>query len=211
MKITSSRFERAAVAAGDEPRTLGPLVVFLGRSNVGKSSLINRLLGSKSLARTSSAPGRTQTVNFYRINETFDFVDLPGYGYAAAPEHVRKSWGPMVDGFLERRREHIALAVLLLDARREPSELDGVMKDWLEAKGVPHVVAVVKTDKLAGNARAVAARTLERWLAAPRQPAPGLLVSAHTGVGIRELWTHLDRALAKKDPSDRGERWTSVH
>lgn len=209
MKITSSRFERAATGPKDEPRGAGPLVIFLGRSNVGKSSLINSLLGVVGLARTSSVPGRTQSVNFYRINETIDFVDLPGYGYAAAPESVRSSWGPMVESFLERRRERIALAVLLVDARREPSELDGVMKEWLEAKAVPHVVAAVKADKLGSAERAQAAKTLARWLG-EREDVPGLLVSARSGSGIRELWKHLDRALAAA-PGGRGDRWTSVN
>lgn len=211
MKITSCRFERAAAKAEDEPNTRGPMVIFLGRSNVGKSSLINGLLGSPSLARTSSSPGRTQTVNFYRINESFDFVDLPGYGYAAAPEAVRRSWKPMVESFLARRRERIALAILLLDARREPAELDGVMKEWLEAERIPHVVAVAKTDKLSGNARADAARTVTRWLQGSAIPTEMVLTSASTGLGIRDLWTHLDRALAGAPGSDRGDRWTSAN
>ncbi len=118
MKIEGCRFERATAIAEDEPRPLGGDVVFLGRSNVGKSSLINGLLGVKGLARTSSTPGRTQTVNFYSVNRTHYFVDLPGYGYARAPKSVREQWGPMVESFLERRRTTLALAIVLVDARR---------------------------------------------------------------------------------------------
>ncbi len=186
MKITACRFVAAAHGPEGEPSGPGADVVFLGRSNVGKSSLINRLLGVRGLARTSSTPGRTQSVNFYRINERYWFVDLPGYGYARAPEAVRRSWGPMVEGFLERRRGRIAIAILVLDARREPTELDGVMRDWLEARGIRYVAAVTKADKLSGNGRARALR---------RAPAEAVLVSATTGMGVQELWRHLDHAL----------------
>jgi GTP-binding protein len=195
LKITSSRFEVAAYRSQDEPRAQGPDVVFLGRSNVGKSSLINRLLGARGLARTSSRPGRTQSVNFYRINERFNFVDLPGYGYAKVPESVRRGWGPMVEGFLERRRERIALALLVVDARHEPRELDRTMRDWLEAKEIPHLVAATKADKLSGNGRARAERVVAERLAGSAVGRP-VLVSAQTGLGMGEIWRHLDRALA---------------
>src|SRR5262245_21762287 len=118
MRVTECRFERAAVKAEDEPKAGAGDVVFLGRSNVGKSSLINRLLDAPGLARTSSTPGRTQTVNFYRVNGRHYFVDLPGYGYARAPAEVRRTWGGMIEGFLSRRRDAIATAVVLVDARR---------------------------------------------------------------------------------------------
>jgi GTP-binding protein len=197
MKIKSCRFVVAAYRAQDEPRAPGPEVVFLGRSNVGKSSLINRLLGTKGLAKTSSRPGRTQSVNFYRINDAFNFVDLPGYGYAKVPQAVRRSWRPMVEGFLERRRQRIALALLVVDARREPTELDGTMRDWLEAGEIPYVVAATKADKLSGNGRAKAARALRKGLAGAAVVEP-LLVSAQSGLGMRELWRHLDEALESK-------------
>ena len=180
----------------DEPRAAGPDVVFLGRSNVGKSSLINRLLGVKGLARTSSRPGRTQTVNFYRVNESCWFIDLPGYGYAKVPEAVRRSWAPMVESFLERRAERIALALLIIDARHESSELDRVMRDWLEARKLSYVVAATKSDKLSGNQRALAERRLRDEFAG-RHGAGPVLVSATTGTGVREIWRHLDQALER--------------
>ena len=160
------------------------------RSNVGKSSLINRLLATRNLARTSSTPGRTQSVNFYRINESFWFVDLPGYGYAKVPVEVRKSWGPMVEGFLDRRRDRIALAILLIDARHEPTALDGQLRDWLFAMGIPFLAVATKADKLSGNGRARMERTLREG--ANAQP---VLASAKTGRGVKEIWRHLDRAL----------------
>jgi GTP-binding protein len=206
LRIQSSRFEVAAYRPEDEPRAPGPDVVFLGRSNVGTSSLINRLLGVRGLARTSSQPGRTQSVNFYRINERFNFVDLPGYGYARVPEEVRRSWGPMVEGFLERRRERIALALLVVDARHEPRELDRTMRDWLEAKQIPFLVAATKADKLSGNGRARAERSVNRGLGGSAVGRP-VLVSAQTGLGTRAIWSHLDRALTTG--RDEDQPWTS--
>jgi GTP-binding protein len=204
LKIESCRFEVAAYGPGDEPRASGPDVVFLGRSNVGKSSLINRLLGERKLARTSSTPGRTQSVNFYRINESLNFVDLPGYGYAKVPESVRKSWGPMIEGFLTRRGERIAAAMLVVDARREPTRLDRTMRDWLVARRIPWVVAATKADKLSGNGRARAARALGEGLDGPALGEP-VLVSAETGLGTKEIWRVLDRALAEAGERSRRE------
>jgi GTP-binding protein len=186
----------------DEPRAPGPDVVFLGRSNVGKSSLINRLLGVRGLARTSSRPGRTQSVNFYRVNDACWFVDLPGYGYAAVPEAVRQSWAPMVESFLARRAERIALALVVIDARHPASDLDRVMRDWLEAKELSYVVAATKSDKLSGNERALAKRRLRAEFADGSGAGP-VLVSATTGLGVREVWRYLDRAL--ESPRRKGQ------
>lgn len=195
MKVSSSRFVRASFKPEDEPQDPGPDVVFLGRSNVGKSSLINRLLGTKGLARTSSQPGRTQSINFYRINDAFYFVDLPGYGYAKVPESVRRSWKPMIEGFLEHRRDRIVAALLVVDARRDPTELDQVMQQWLEGREIPYVVAATKTDTLSGNGRARAQRSLERaYGSGPMAPRP-ILTSAKTGLGVREIWKCLDSKL----------------
>ncbi len=194
MKITSSRFVRAVVRPQDGPKDSGPDVVFLGRSNVGKSTLINRLLGSKGLARTSSQPGRTQAVHLYRVNESFYFVDLPGYGYAKVPEHVRSAWGPLVEGYLEHRRNCIALAVLIVDARHEPTQLDRVMWDWLLHRSLPHIVVATKTDKLSGNGRAKSEAQLKRTFG-ESESTPTLLASPVSGRGIRELWRHLDCEL----------------
>jgi GTP-binding protein len=195
VKITSCRFECSAYRPEDEPRATGPSVLFLGRSNVGKSSLINRLLGVRGLARMSSTPGRTQSVNFYRINERIHFVDLPGYGHANAPRQVRESWKTMVEGFLERCRDRVALAILLVDARHGATELDRVMQEWLEAEEIPYLVTATKSDKLSGNGRASARRSLERELTGDSLAAPPILTSARTGLGVREIWRHLDGVL----------------
>ena len=179
----------------DEPKAPGPDVVCLGRSNVGKSSLINRLLGVKNLARTSSQPGRTQSVNFYRINESWFFVDLPGYGWARVPESVRRSWKPMVEGYLDRRRPRIALALLIVDSRRDATELDLTMKHWLEAKKIEYAVVATKTDKLSASGRARVDRVLlEKFGASTVRERP-ILVSARTDRGLGGLWRNVDTAL----------------
>lgn len=170
--------------------------MFLGRSNVGKSSLINGLLGVHGLARTSSTPGRTQTVNFYRVNGQHYFIDLPGYGYARAPRELRDAWRPMVEGFLERHASSIALAIVLLDARHEPSELDRVMVDWLVDRDIPRIVVGVKADKLSGNERSRADRVLRGAFPTTPDGVSPFLVSAKDGLGMKELWRHVDAALA---------------
>jgi GTP-binding protein len=207
MRITECRFERATVRAEDEPKPSAGEVVFLGRSNVGKSTLINRLLGAPGLARTSSTPGRTQTVNFYAVNARHYFVDLPGYGYARAPASVKDAWGGMVEGFLTRRRPAIAAAVVLIDARRGVGELDRTMLGWLVERDIPVIVAGVKADKLGGNARTKAGRDLVLALPVEDGGVPPLLVSAVTGLGIPGLWKEIDAALAAHA---KDERWTSV-
>lgn len=204
MKIESCRFAVSAFRADHEPADGGPEVVFLGRSNVGKSSMINRLLATKGLARTSSTPGRTQSVNFYRVNERFWFVDLPGYGYARVPETVRAAWRPMIEGYLERHRERIARAVVLLDARHEPTEMDRLMRDWLVERELAYLVVATKSDKISGNGRARAARILESEFG----PAV-VMASAQTGRGVREIWRSLDESLQSAGP--QGKRWTSAN
>src|SRR5205085_5180194 len=127
MKLSSAEFIKSAFAEAQWPRGDVPEVAFLGRSNVGKSSLINSLLGVKGLARTSSTPGRTQSLNFFLINEQFYFVDLPGYGYAKRSKEARHEWGKLIEKYLAER-EQLVLSILIVDARHEPSPLDLLMK-----------------------------------------------------------------------------------
>jgi len=188
---------RAACRPADEPKAPGPEVVFLGRSNVGKSSLINRLLGVKGLARTSSQPGRTQSVNFYRVNESCYFIDLPGYGYAKVPESVRRSWGPMVEDFLERHRERIALGMLIVDSRHPATELDLTMHAWLEAREIPYVLVATKADKLKSSRRDRSARELASGFKTFGVGDRPVMASIKTGLGVKELWRHLDAALER--------------
>jgi len=176
--------------------------VLLGRSNVGKSSLVNRLLGQKGLARTSNTPGRTQSVNFYRVNESWNFVDLPGYGYARVPEAVRRKWRPMIEGYLERRAGRIALALLVLDARHPPSELDHAMREWLDARGLGYLVVATKADKLSGSGRERSRALLAREFGGGAVDEP-ILFSATTGLGLKRIWSWLDRALAGPVPHEK--------
>jgi len=134
-------------------------------------------------------------VNFYRVNEKFHFIDLPGYGHAKAPRSVRESWAAMVEGFLERCRDRVALAILLVDARHGATELDRVMQAWLEDQEIPYLVTATKSDKLSGNGRAAARRKLESDMSGASLAAPPILTSAETGLGIREIWRRLDGAL----------------
>jgi GTP-binding protein len=166
------------------PKGRCPEIAFLGRSNVGKSTLLNCLLGEKKLARTSATPGCTQGINFFRVGDKLVFVDLPGYGYAKAPLSEKARWKRLVEGYLFDR-SHLALSILLLDARRGWMEPDLELKEWLEFQGKPYVVVATKIDKLKSH------QERERGLAAVREEYPdGTLVpfSAVTGQGVKELW-----------------------
>ena len=134
----------------DFPRDQRPEIAFCGRSNVGKSSLLNTLTNVRGLARTSSTPGRTQTINFFVINESMYFVDLPGYGYAKVSKTVRESWGPMIEDYL-RNREQLNLAVMIVDSRMAPTDSDVIMKQWLDRCRIPTTVVLTKTDKISNN------------------------------------------------------------
>lgn len=129
------------------PDTGLPEIAFAGRSNVGKSSLINALLQRKSLARTSSTPGKTQTMNYYKVNDDVFFVDLPGYGYAHVKTDFRRSWGPMIERYLEKS-EGLRSVFLLIDVRRIPNEDDSMMYEWIVNAGFKPVIIVTKADKV---------------------------------------------------------------
>ena len=165
-----------------------PEIAFLGRSNVGKSSLINALTGQKGLAFTSNTPGRTQTINFYRVDGKFYFVDLPGYGYARVPPGHQAEWKKLIDAYLQGR-ETLELSCLILDARRGWMEKDLDLKRWLEHHGRPYLVIATKTDKLNQS-------ELEHGLRAIRkegvEPLP---FSATTGRGVREIWQAIAKTL----------------
>ncbi len=170
------------------PKDRLPEIAFLGRSNVGKSSLINALVGQKRLAFTSNTPGRTQTINFYRIGGTFYFVDLPGYGYARVPLKITAEWKDLIEHYLQER-ETLKLSCLILDARRGWMEKDLELKRWLETYGKPYLVVATKTDKLnqAGQERGLRAIREEGV-----EPLP---FSALSGRGVREIWQAITTTL----------------
>jgi GTP-binding protein len=150
MIVQSASFVTSAPALASCPPAEWPEIAFAGRSNVGKSSLINCLLNRKGLVRTSSTPGRTQLLNFFSINEALYFVDLPGYGFARAPRAEREKWQPMVHGYL-RGRSTLQAVVWLLDVRREPSREDLQFLDWLEESEIPTIPVITKVDKVSRN------------------------------------------------------------
>lgn len=150
MRIISSEFSKCAVAPRDYPRDGLPEIALIGRSNVGKSSLINTLLNRRGLAKTSSAPGKTRTVNFYKVNGEFYFVDLPGFGYAKVPVAVKRSWEQMVSDYLTGRA-NVAAAIVILDVRRDPGGVEENLYSWLAEANLPVVTVITKTDKLSAN------------------------------------------------------------
>ncbi|MGL4282863.1 MAG: ribosome biogenesis GTP-binding protein YihA/YsxC, partial [Eubacterium aggregans] len=147
MNVTKSEIIISAVSEAQYPQDAIPEIVLLGRSNVGKSSFINTLINRKGLARTSSQPGKTQTMNFYQINDTFRFVDMPGYGYARVSKTEREKWGRMIEDYLQNR-ENMALIIQLVDSRHEPTEDDKLMYDWLVYYGLDPIVIATKADKI---------------------------------------------------------------
>ncbi|HTS62748.1 MAG TPA: ribosome biogenesis GTP-binding protein YihA/YsxC [Candidatus Acidoferrales bacterium] len=165
-----------------------PEIAFLGRSNVGKSSLINALVGQRRLAFTSNTPGRTQTINFYRVDGALYFVDLPGYGYAQVPGAVAEQWKVLIELYLQKR-ETLKLSCIVLDARRGWMEKDLDLKRWLEHRGRPYLVVATKVDKLNQSEQG-------HGLAAIRkegiEPLP---FSALSGRGVREIWQAITKTL----------------
>jgi len=163
MKITSAEFIKSALKNSDCPKESLPEVAFAGRSNVGKSSLINIVLNRKNLARTSSSPGRTQMLNFFRINDQIYFVDLPGYGFAKVPLGVRAKWKPMVEDYLKNRKT-LKLIILLLDIRRAPNSDDATFIRWLEKFSIPFLVVLTKSDKVSRNKCSAQRKVIKEFL-----------------------------------------------
>src|SRR3982750_723062 len=150
MRVVTAEFLKSAFKEDDWPRDSKPAIAFLGRSNVGKSSLINSLLSVRGLARTSSTPGRTQSLNFFEINNQFRFVDFPGFGYARVPREIKSGWGEMATSFLAKRRQ-LVLSIHLVDSRHEPTKQDLQLHEWLEESDKPLLIVATKSDKLSNN------------------------------------------------------------
>jgi GTP-binding protein len=190
MKVTSTEFLKSAFKEDDWPRDTRLEIAFLGRSNVGKSSLINTLLGVKGLARTSRTPGRTQSLNFFTINDRFRFVDLPGYGYAKVPAQIRHTWGELVTGYLAKRPQ-LVLSIHIVDSRHEPATLDLQLHEWLEHHQKPHIIVATKSDKLSQNELHKNIRRVESVLMNDQIIA----YSAITRRGREKIWQAIESAL----------------
>ena len=192
MIIRSTAFIKSATNPGNYPEASLPEVAFAGRSNVGKSTLINSLVNRRGLVRTSSTPGRTQLLNFFDINGEFSLVDLPGYGFAKVPLAVKKDWGPMVRTYLERR-EQLKGVVVLFDIRRVPREEDLDLLDWLEEFEVPTIPVITKVDKISRNRRAAQFKPI---LAATGLPLEAFsFFSALSKEGREDIWERIEDAL----------------
>jgi GTP-binding protein len=188
MKVFSAEFVKSATKPSEYPPGNLPEVAIAGKSNVGKSSLINTLVNRKNLARTSSQPGRTQTINFFRVNDEISLADLPGYGFAKAPLEVRKAWKPMVESYLQTRQA-IRLVILILDSRRGLGPEDSTLLDWLDYHGIPTLIVLTKADKLSQFERARQKKNLSANPLLTQKPS--LFFSATTGEGKSELGGHV--------------------
>lgn len=197
MKINSAEFVVSAVYKKDYPSQRIYQVAFVGRSNVGKSSLINSLLNRKRLVKTSSRPGRTQTINFFRINEAFHFVDLPGYGFAKVPASVRKGFGPMVERYLEQNRL-LRVVVHIVDVRHRPTAADKVMREYLQYQRIPVLTVATKSDKLSRHKNLKQLAVIRSTLDIPAGE-PLVLFSASTADGKKETWEYLQAFLNAVD------------
>jgi len=199
MQIHSAEFMKSATRPGNYPEEPLPEIAFAGRSNVGKSTLVNTLVGRKKLVRTSATPGRTQLLNFFAINGRFSLVDLPGYGFAKVPLAIKKEWGPMVRTYLQARTNLRAL-VILFDIRRVPREEDIQLLDWLEEFGVPTIPVVTKSDKVSRNQRR---KHLQEIADATGLPVDAFTVfSALSKEGREEIWERIEAALEPNDAAD---------
>jgi len=195
MKITSAEYIKAAAKPDQFPEPTLPEVAFAGRSNVGKSSLINTLVHRKKLAQTSGTPGKTRLIHFYDINHRFSFVDLPGYGYAKVSAETRKSWRPMVERYLQGR-PNLVLVVVILDIRRDPSGDDVALAEWLSHHHIRQLFVLTKADKLSGNQRRNQRQSIHARLCISGDEGL-ILFSARTGEGRDALWKEIQKAAGR--------------
>ena len=197
MNVTKVNLETVCGITSKLPENTLPEFAFAGKSNVGKSSLINGLMNRKSYARTSSQPGKTQTINFYNINEQLYFVDLPGYGYAKVSMELRAKWGKMIERYL-KKSEQLKLIFLLVDIRHEPSENDRDMYDWIVHNGFQPIVIATKLDKINRSQIAKQTKLIRTCLKMPKE---GILIpfSAETKQGRDEIWQRIEELMPKKE------------
>jgi GTP-binding protein len=190
MRVSSTEFIKSAFTEADWPRDQGLEIAFMGRSNVGKSSLINSLLRVHGLARTSNTPGRTQSLNFFLINGQFSFVDLPGFGYARVPKNIKATWGEMVTSYLAKRTQ-LVLSIHIVDSRHEPTKQDLQLHEWLKEYDKPRLIVATKSDKLSNNELKKNLEHIARVL----NDDSVMAYSAKSGRGRNELWRAIESAI----------------
>lgn len=189
MHVKTTTFIKSAARPAHYPEGGLPEIAFAGRSNVGKSSLINVLVNRKNLVRTSSTPGRTQLINFFDVNGTFTLVDLPGYGFAKVPLAVKKEWGPMMETYLSRRST-LRGVVLILDVRRTPGDEDLQMLSWLRTYGITPIIVMTKCDKVSKNERAKQLALIAGQLGVKRDEIS--CFSALSREGVEAIWARIE-------------------
>ncbi len=189
VSFITSAFQESHYPPPDRPE-----IAFAGRSNVGKSSLINVILGRKKMARTSSTPGRTQAINFFLAGERMYLVDLPGYGFARVPFQVRKSWGSMVETYL-MKRPNLKAVVVILDIRRDPGRGDMDLLGWLNKYGIDTILVLTKADKLSRQKSTARAKLIREALGELASDSPTVF-SAKTREGRDEIWEKIERIIA---------------
>ncbi|MGM0874456.1 MAG: ribosome biogenesis GTP-binding protein YihA/YsxC [Bacillota bacterium] len=196
MKVTSSEIVISAVKPDQYPAVDLPEIALAGRSNVGKSSFINKMLARKGLARISSKPGKTQTLNFYIINEVLHFVDVPGYGYAKVSKKEREAWGKMIETYITTR-EQLRAVVLLVDVRHPPSKDDVLMYGFLKHYDIPTIIVATKVDKIPKSKWQKHVKIVKDTLNMEKTDS-FVLFSSETGQGKEEAWKIIDYLTSKK-------------
>ena len=193
MKVNNVSLAAVGVKMSQYPDDGKPEIAFAGKSNVGKSTLINAMIGRKALARTSSQPGKTRTINFYNVEDILYFVDLPGYGYAKAPRTEIEKWGKMIEEYLNKR-ETLRGIVMLVDIRHEPGENDRLMYDWLKHYGYDIIIAATKKDKIKRSQIQKQLSLIKNTL--KLAPEDRLIAfSGETKDGVEELWEELEKLI----------------
>lgn len=190
MNISSADFVISAVKSAGYPPPEFPEIAFAGRSNVGKSSLINTLVNRRSLVKTSRTPGRTQLINFFLINKVLSFVDLPGYGYAKVPKAIRKTWGPMIETYLSTR-ECLRGVVVLMDVRRDPGTEEMNLLDWLRSHQIPAIPVLTKADKFSKTKQKLRRQLIAEALG--MAPEGLILFSAKSRLGKDAVWGMIEK------------------
>ena len=196
MKIRSADFITSATKPSQYPPANLPEIAFAGRSNVGKSSLINTLVNRKHLVKTSSTPGRTQLINFFNINDAMVFVDLPGYGYAKVPQSIRKKWGPMIETFLSKR-ETLKGVVVIMDIRRTPGIEERDLIRWLDYYKIAAILVITKADKLSKNKQLKQQAAISQALSLVKEGL--ILFSAKTRLGKDAVWNAILSLIKLED------------